>query len=469
MNRSRRILASLVATTCLVAGVGSAAAEVDPSPGSPGAGDRYFPDYGNGGYDVIHYDVHDRVGFNRGRLSGRTELRATATQSLSRFNLDMMLKVTAVKVNGQVAEFRKTNRHELQVTPASPIAEGTDFRVQVKYAGVPKRLRWNGERPWLGNRREIVAMGEPQMAAWWFAANDHPSDKATFDISIKVPKHKKVVANGELEKITKGKSRNTWHWRAAEPMAAYLAFFGAGNFALERGRTPSGLPYVYAVSRQLNQRQREQSFNLLRTTPKVLTFLEKWLGDYPFSSTGGLVTGLEVNFALENQTRPTYPYSGGKQSSWLVAHELTHQWFGDKVAVRNWRDIWLNEGFATFFEMLWADNYGSATPQKWLLREWGYYPQSFWQLKIGEPGAARLFDYPVYQRGGMAVQALRHRIGDADFKALLRAWLADRENGSIEDFIALAEETSGEELDGFFRAWLFSSKRPARTVANGLA
>ncbi|QIX26248.1 M1 family metallopeptidase [Nocardioides sp. JQ2195] len=470
MNRSRRVLASLLATTCLVAGVGTASAQVDPaSPGSAGAGDPYFPDYGNGGYDVIHYRVHDRIGFNRGRLTGRTTVRATATQALSRFNLDMMLKVRSVTVDGEQATFRKPNRHELQVTPADPIAEGEVFEVRVKYAGTPKNREWNGEDVWLGNRREVVAMGEPQIAAWWFAANDHPSDKATFDISINVAKKKKVIANGELQEVRKGKERNTWHWRAAEPMAPYLAFFGAGSFALDRGRTATGLPYAYAVSRQLRKKQRTKAFRFLQTTPKVLAFLEEWLGDYPFSTTGGLVTGLDVNFALENQTRPTYPYTGGAGSSWLVAHELAHQWFGDKVAVQNWRDIWLNEGLATYFETLWADNYGWSTPQKWLLSEWGSYPRTFWKLKIGDPGGNRMFDYPVYQRGGMAVQALRQRIGDTDFKALLRAWVTDREHGSVEDFIALAEETSGEDLEGFFDAWLFSSTRPARTVANGLS
>lgn len=470
MTRLRRIIASLATTTCLVAGVTSAVADVDtPTPGAPGIGDPYFPDYGNGGYDVIHYDVRDKLGFKRGRLAGSTTLRATATQALSSFNLDLMLAVDSVTVDGEKARFRKTDRHELRVTPATAIAEGDTFRVRVKYHGTPGKLGWDGEKPWLGNRHEMVAMGEPQIAAWWFAANDHPRDKASFDIRIRVPKAKKAVANGSLVDVKRGKKRAVWHWRADEPMAAYLAFFGAGDFKLERGRTGAGLPYAYAVSRELGKRQRQRALRFLRTTPRVVAFLEKWLGDYPFASTGGLVTGLDVNFALENQTRPTYPYSGGKGSSWLVAHELTHQWFGDKVTVHDWRDIWLNEGFATFFETMWADNYGWPSMQKWLLSEWGAYSRPFWKVTIGDPGAGRIFDYPVYQRGGMAVQALRHRIGDADFKALLRAWLADRETGSIADFTALAEEVSGEDLDGFFDAWLNSSKRPARTAENGLA
>lgn len=466
----RRKLLVVVSALCVLVGLGPATAVVDtPTRGSSGAGDRYFPTYGNGGYDVLHYAVHDRMALKKQRLSGFTRIRARATKSLRSFNLDLVLRVDSVTVDGQQARHRRPNRHELMVVPKKPIAAGKVFTVRVAYHGKPGKIGWNGERPWTAaNKREAVAMGQPQIAAWWFPANDHPRDKARFDIHINVPRGKKAIANGKLAKVTRGKKRTVWHWRADEAMTPYLAFFAAGDFGLHRGRTKAGLPYVYAVSRQLKKGQRKQALRFLRTTPKVIAFLEKWLGDYPFSTTGGVVTGTNVSFALENQTRPTYFYAGGAGSSWLVAHEIAHQWFGDKVALDTWRDIWLNEGFATYFETLWADNYGWSTPQKWLVNSWQAQGAGFWRLPIGNPGGHRIFDYPIYERGAMTVQALRHRIGDQAFKRLLRLWLADRENGSTAEFIELAEQVSGEDLDGFFDAWLFGSKRPARTAANGL-
>ena len=111
--------------------------------------------------------------------------------------------------------------------------------------------------------------------------------------------------------------------------------------------------------------------------------------------------------------------------------------------------------------------------QDWL--EWTWESNgpsaSFWDLRIGDPGRTRLFDQAVYVRGGMAVQALRHRIGETDFRRLLRTWVTDRRhgNGSVQDFVALAETVSGEDLGGFFDAWLFSPDRPAWTAENGLA
>jgi len=160
-------------------------------------------------------------------------------------------------------------------------------------------------------------------------------------------------------------------------------------------------------------------------------------------------------------------------SSSTVVHELSHQWFGDSVAVESWRDIWLNEGAATFMEARYAETHGGLPAQSWLLDTYKDYADDswFWDLDIADPGPDQLFEWPVYERGGMALQALRHRIGSDAFWRLLRQWLRDNSggNGSTEAFVALAEQVSGEDLDGFFQAWLRDAARPARTAANGLA
>lgn len=476
------LLALLVATAALLlppaaaersalpAATGDDLATTAARAGASGIGDRYFPADGSGGIDVRTYDVHVRYDFARGLLAGRTRIVLRTTQALRSFGLDLLLPVRSVRVDGRRAGFSKPTRHELRVRPARPLAQGRRVVVVVDYAGRPGELSYLGERNWLADRREVVTMNQPHMAPWWFPANDHPSDKARFDIRVSVPRGREVVSNGELVRRTVRDGVATSHWRSREPMATYLAFFAAGDFVVERGRT-DGLPWVNAVSAQLPPRVRAGQQRFLRRTPGVVRWLERELGAYPFRSTGGVVTALPVYFALENQTRPTY-YAGSPDDVSLVVHEQAHQWFGDSVALERWRDIWLNEGLATWLEVRYAETHGGPPGSQWLRDQYASRPAGdpFWRLRIGDPGAARIFDEAVYVRGAMTAQALRERIGAAEFGLLLRRWAATHRHGNATgaQFRVMAEQVSGQDLDGFFEAWLDTASRPAPTAANGL-
>ena len=469
----------LAATICAVMTVGltsaTATAEgplVAPVDGATGIGDPYWPLDGNGGIDVTSYTIRNHYAFASKNLSGRTRVELRATADLSSFSLDFLLDVSKVTVDGNPARFVKTDGdHELRITPSEPLVAGSGHAVVVTYDDYPADHSYAGELNWLANRREVVTMNEPHMAPWWFPSNDHPQDKAIVDVRIRVPHGREVISNGELKGRHVGKRSTTWHWRADEPMVPYLAFFAAGDFTIARG-VREGLPWLVAVSQGLSQDDEDASMRLMRRTPAVIAGLEKDLGDYPFSVVGGLTTSLGVGFALENQTRPTYPAVGSSYTS-LVVHELAHQWFGDDVAVQQWRDIWLNEGFATFMEWRWSETHGGRTAAN-ILDD--YYENvgadsDFWQVAVADPGPAKVFDDAVYGRGAMALQALRNLVGDRDFWRILRSWIREQDggNGSTEEFEALATRISGEDLTGFFTAWLRTTAKPAPTPANGLA
>lgn len=461
-----------VATALLLSPLLAAAHPVDDTPvhGSPGIGDPYWALDGNGGYDVISYRVQNRYAFRTRRLSGRTTIRLTATSRLSSFSLDFLLPVTSVEVNGEVARHRSDGGHELRVTPTQPLASGARHRVVVRYAGVPGRHTYAGGHSWLSSRHEVITMNQPHMAPWWFPSNDHPSDKATMDIAITVPRGKQAIANGRLVSRVDRARTTTWRWRADEPMAPYLAFFAAGEFRIERGRD-GDLPWLIAVSSRLGPSTQRASLTLMRKTPRIVRTLEKDLGPYPFSTTGGVTTSLDPGFALENQTRPTYPAVGPDLDD-LVVHELAHQWLGNHLSVARWSDIWINEGMATFMEWRWAERrHGTSADQRLRLLHGSYAPSlPFWRVQIGDPGAARLFHDAVYVRGAMTMQALRNRVGEEAFWTIVRTWLADHGGGnaSSAQFRALAEQVSGQDLEAFFRAWLDTPARPASTAANGL-
>jgi len=452
----------------LLAAPGTAQAVAEP--GDLGIGDAYFPLDGNGGIDVKRYRIRNRYDFDTGRLAGRTRLTIRATQDLSRLHLDFLLPVRSVRLDGKEVPWTRAGRHDLAVDPRDPVLRGDRFHVTVRYAGRPEALGYLGERNWLANRHEVVAMNQPHMAPWWFPSNDHPSDKARMDIRLTVPKDKQVFANGErVSREVRGDLATT-RYVAPEPMATYLAMFAAGRFDVARG-TRNGVPWTAIVSRRLSAANRAANMDLMRRTPQVMAGLEEDLGPYPFGSVGGLVTSLPVGFALENQTLATYPVTG-RGYTWLVVHEVAHQWFGDSVALRRWRDIWLNEGAATFMEKRWTETHRGQSAAAWLRDAYDARPEvsTFWDLEIGNPGPDRIFAGPVYLRGAMTFQALRNRIGEDDFWALLRRWVSERRDGhgTRGGFVAMAEEVSGEELDEFFRVWLDVGSKPADIAANGL-
>lgn len=466
----RTLATATVSALALVATLGIQPATA-ASPGDQGP-DPYWPLDGNAGIDVLSYTIDNDWSFERQRLSGSTVVELTATQDLSAFSLDFLLPVSKVSIDGVAAKFSRGGRgHELRIKPSAPLTAGSTHSVKVRYAGKPGDYKYAGENAWLASDVEVVAMGEPHMAPWWFPSNDHPTDKALVDVSVTVPKGQEAIANGRLVSRRTAKGETTWRWRADEPMTTYLAFFAAGDFTIRSGND-AGRPWWSAVSRSMPKRDQRASMRMLMRTPQLVRTLEEELGPYPFSTTGGLVTSLWTGFALENQTRPTYPrLSGGDE--WLLIHELAHQWFGDHVAVQRWSDIWLNEGFATFMEWRHEERKGGESAQDALRSRYDNLParNGWWKIRIGDPGAKKIFDSAVYERGGMTLQALRNRIGDESFFALLRAWAQrpDTSNATTQEFEALAASMSGQDLTGFFEAWLRTPTKPAATAANGLA
>ncbi len=430
-------------------------------PGAAGAGDPYFPSYGNGGYDVAGYDLDLRYDPKAGRLSGAATITATATQDLSRFNLDLAhLTTSEITVDGAAAT-GATSGNELTITPAAGIASGRQFTVVVRYEGRPGPLenKTLGTGGWLHTPDGGVALGQPESASTWFPVNDHPSDKATFRLAMTVPNGVEVLSNGVPGARETVDELTTWHWAENSPMASYLATVVIGQYRITT-RTHAGRPMVTAIPESLPA-DGPAAVSLARTG-EITDFLATRFGPYPFAANGGVVVDDErIAYALETQSRPVYGstfFTGGVNLS-VVAHELAHQWFGDSVALDRWQDIWLNEGFATYAEWLWSEHDGDATAQE--LFE-STYAAFNWREVTGDPTPARLFGEGVYQRGGMTVHALRRTIGDDAFFTLLKTWTADHKDGNAttEDLIAAAEKVSGKDLDTFFQSWLNGTEKP---------
>ncbi len=450
---------ALLLAGCAAATGGASAARSGadaPRAGAPGVGDEYFPELGNGGYDVQHYDVAMRVDPVSGRIEACTTVDAVASEALSSFDLDLWgLEVRSVEVDGAPARISRAGR-ELVVRPAAPLAAGRPFRAVVRYDGVPElapdpsvaRMGLKGVG-WWKRDSGIYVVSECAGASSWLPSNDHPSDKATFTFAITVPAPWQVAANGLLEGVDEEGGQRTFRWRARDPMATYLATVNVVQLELEEWTGPGGLPLRLYHPADAS----EKELAAQRRMGDMIEHFATLFGPYPFEAFGGLITPEQMGGALETQTLPVYSRGMGEG---VVAHELAHQWFGDCVSLAQWKDMWLNEGFASYAEWLWTEHErGPEALEGRAARAYRHLRGS----RVGppvEPGVESLFSGRVYQRGAYVLHMLRGELGDATFFALLRRWVADHRDGNATtaDFERLADEVAGRSLAAFFQTYL---------------
>ncbi|MFI2413017.1 M1 family metallopeptidase [Streptomyces sp. NPDC018947] len=467
--RLPRLLLAAATLTALTACSGGGGGGVDGTPGAAGLRDPYFPKAGNGGYDVGHYDLTLAYDPDAEHLTGTATITARATQDLSAFNLDLKgLDVENVTVEGREARFNRAGQ-ELTVRPPDELDDGETFRVRVRYSGEPETITDadDSEEGWLPTDDGAVGLGEPVGSMAWFPGNHHPSDKATYDLAVTVPEEYGVVSNGELTDESTSGGRTTFRWHTAEPMASYLATVAVGDWKVSRSATGDGLPVYTAVDPE----QEAASRPVLAQLPAIMKWEQDTFGPYPFSSTGAIVDRRgDAGYALETQHRPYFP---GAPDTGTLVHELAHQWYGDSVTPKSWRDMWLNEGFATYAEWLWSEDHGGDSAQEIFdaLYDGDYFDdaaanEAVWAFPPGKPpDAAHISDSPVYQRGAMVLHRVRRTVGDDAFRALLRDWAAAHRHGNADtdDFTAFVEESAPEkDFTEIWEDWLFGDGKPER-------
>ncbi len=431
-----------------------------------GVGDNLYPRAGNAGMDVVQVDVAfdwypegDGVTGVEGTLGAvaTLDVKLTADRPGLQFDVGSM-HVRSAMIDGTVVTVSHTDG-ELVLAAEQLFHRGDSHRVVVAYVGRPEPIDdgtgaeiavgWHG----LGEHSYVAS--EPSGASSWLVSNDHPSDKAIYRLSVTTPDHLEVVATGTLRLRQPGPrpATTTWIFEPRDPIASYLVSIAIGRFDLTEDRAPrTGV----AIRHAFPEGRMAEFAPVFAATGAMIDTLSELFGPYPFEVYGVLVVDDSLGYALENQTLSLFDTDLGLNAgSATVLHELAHQWFGNSLSVARWSEIWLNEGFATYAEALWAEqrdpsyDIDEAMAEKW--RNGAHLGP------IGEVDRHEMFGPAVYQRGALTLHALRRTVGDDAFFALLQRWVATYRNQSVTtaQFVTMASDLAGRGLDDFFHSWLY--------------
>ncbi|MGO3288331.1 M1 family metallopeptidase [Brachybacterium sp.] len=424
--------------------------------------DPYVPRHGDSNFEVLHYDLNLAYRVEGNRLDGDATLTCRVLEEADALHLDLHgLHPQKVFVDGRAHGFTHLRG---RLTVKLPLSLGTELTVRVKYSGKPRPVstRALGSAGWEELEDGVIVAAQPHGAPTWFPCNDRPDNKATYAITLSAPPGYTVAVSGELQGTSRKGNAVTWSYQQTVPMPTYLATVQIGRYrTLEQAGAP--VPVRTIAPRELSVADLEGSFAL---QPAMLTFFTGLFGDYPFASYTAVITEDELEIPLESQGLSTFG-SNFVDTAWesvrLIAHELSHQWFGNSVTLERWQDIWLHEGFACYCEWLWAEESGVSTVRAEVEKHHTLLadlPQD--DLQLADPGPALMFDDRVYKRGALAVHALRLHLGDARFFEIIRGWLTEHRAGSVttELFLEHVRREAGEETAALLSPWLFETALP---------
>ncbi|MFJ8486967.1 M1 family metallopeptidase [Streptomyces sp. NPDC094038] len=432
--------------------------------------ERYFAGHGTDGHRTLAYDLRLTYDPAAATLDGRAHIRAVAERTLRQVHLDLAgLSVHDALVDG--IPTRPYRRGRKLVLPAPrPIRAGTPFTLEIGYGGRPGPVRTPfGLIGWdrTGDPHDgTLVAAQPLGAPSWFPCNDRPDDKAGFTFRVTVPRGHQVIANGTLLHREATGSSECWTYHHPGPMAPYLAALYTGRFARRTWQARDT-----ATGRRVTGRDAyparicgQAAYDLARQPEMVETFTG-WFGPYPFETYGAVVVDADLDEPVENQTASVFGRNhidGDRTWETLVAHELVHQWYGNSVSLRDWRDIWLNEGFATYGEWLWSEHIGEDSADTIARAARHTMDRRHDGLRIADPGPDRIFDDRVYTGGACTLHALRLAAGDERFFSMLRGWHRAHRGSSADTatFIAHAARSMPETAEPLLRAWLYDTRLP---------
>jgi aminopeptidase N len=434
-------------------------------------------------YALQNARIELRFDLDQRKIMGQvTHTVAALHEGLRQLDFDSAgLDISSVRVNGRDAHF-SIDASKLHVNLERPSTAGEKYEIAIRYEGKPKKgiyFVWpdksNSNQP-----KEIWTQGEAQDTRYYIPIYDYPNNRATIEMIVTVPRDWVTVSNGRLEGIADaGSGMKTWTWRQAEPISSYLISLVAGEFDEVR-ETWHNLPVDYYVPHG----ERERVAPTFAHTRDMLTYFSDRVGvPYPWAKYDQTMVDQFVEGGMENVSATTLTTRGLlhpvlaretlEGSDNLISHEMSHQWFGDLVTCKDWANLWLNEGFATFMAQIWEEHeYGADNAA-----------YSRWRAQAGWLRQSRLYSVPVvnrdfndsmkyagniYGKAGLILEMLREQLGDETFFHGLQHYLEVNRLGNVvtADLIKALEESSHTNLDRFFDEWIYGGGAPRFSVTS---
>ena len=418
--------------------------------------------------DVLHYRLDFEVDPAAEYLSGGNTMTVkTLVDNVTafRFWLHNVMSISAVEIDGKAAEWQRLDAEVIEVSLGRTLALGEFFELQVDYEGSPVSGGWMSITFESHRGTPVVStLSEPWYSYTWWPVKEDSRDKATGELLITVPSELTVVSNGVLADVDNlSGGRRRFHWSTEYPMSPYLFAFSAtryntfGDTYVHPGGSMPVEFFVYPDSDTATNRAR------WRLSVDMLATFGDLYGLYPFIDEKYAIYEFPFGGGMEHQT------ATGQGGFWesLTAHELAHQWWGDMVTCATWKDIWLNEGFATYSEALWFEHRSGTSDLSALRMAMSARRPSRLDgtVYVHDPSSvSRIFssDYS-YRKGAWVLHMLRGVIGDEAFFDVLEAYRNRFEylTATTDDFREVAEDVWGQDLSWFFDQWVYHGGAPA--------
>lgn len=431
-------------------------------------------------YDVTYCELRFTVNPSVLSVSGNVKTTFTSlTNNMSTVTFDFYKKTTSpftissVKINNVATTFSHNATHELVINLPSTLNTGDSATAEIIYSGVPSTLEGAFSIGTHNSNPVLWTLSEPFGARDWWPCKQDLNDKiSSIDVYITAPSTYVSVSNGlEVSQTISGSDKTT-HFHHNYPIPAYLVAIAVTNYQIynqQGGLGTTASPY-FPIVNYIYPEEATSSISSLAVTPNIINFFESIVGNYPFRTEKYGHARAGLNGGMEHTT-VSFMNSWGRS---LIAHEMAHQWFGDKITCGTWKDIWLNEGITEYLAGLDVENYAGSTGfVSWKsgkinsitsATNGAVYLTDAEALSVNRIFSSRL----TYNKGSMVTHMLRWKMGDTAFFQALRNYLSDTNlaygYAITTDFKAHLEAVHGNSLTEFFNDWVYNQGYPTYTI-----